>query len=268
MDSSITPDTRMSSPQLELDSLNWLSPYQDDRFLEAARSTGFNTEKIDLSDGSLRFFSYPGEQLTAWEVDDTVAITEPIPDKYRVYQRTRNPTVESDTYSTIALSQNAPRFSQRFLRNTKKAELILSDEAFKELDISDLALVTAEFQEPERRDNLDPATFNSFVHNLAEVGLLRCFILDTPQTDGFCAASLVIANDHQANLRFYTANREINGTGHLLQKKVINHLFKDGLKIVDQSGYTPNTTDQKLQGINDFKQQIGGSIVTFKKHGL
>ncbi len=261
----MTPEVNQSSLGA-INNLHWTSPYQDARFIEAADNAGLHTNIIETERDVLYFVGQSNDALTAWEVSRSIEVPQNLPDHLTVYQQSLEPSYADDTYSTIALLASNNRFNPRFMRSVQRAEQKITPEQFREIiELNEIPYLFSAFKTAEHRGTLDLSTFQRLVVSLAEVGIARCFVIDHPYEERPIGASVVLDNGVQSNLRYYTASREIANTGHLLQFRVINHLFDDGRSIVDQSGYTTATNDPKMLGINAFKDQIGGTVYHFNK---
>lgn len=253
---------------------HWSSPYQDSRFHDGIRKAGLQTEVLITKNGDPIFFYGEDNQLVAWEVDCEFNPND-IPDGHKIYKyihengntNSDNDTAQRDNYQTIALMNDQPRFGKRFKRNVIKAQNYNIPTSLKEVVSPDqINIALSQFiSNPERRDNIEMEKFTNIVQNLAQTGILRCFVLNNETNDKIVGTAAVLINDTQANLRYYSADKN-NNEGHILHYLLINHLFNAlSMDIVDLSGYSSsNETDKKLLGINEFKKQIGGSIINFQ----
>ena len=251
---------------------SWNSPYQTEKFSIGIKNAGFETAKAEDCDGNAIYYYGNNDNLIAWEVSSKIDLnTAKPPTNSKIYQFDGNITQYdignySEDYFTIALEDRANRFNKRFMRNVnsiKNNETLILEEASTFSDV-DLALKKF-IPYPERRDGIDIDRYSRIIHSLAEVGIMQCFILRDLTTNSIHGASMVLLSDSQANLRWYSADREKN-YGHLLHYLVINRLFNECSKnIVDQSGISSSvTSNNKMAGIDSFKNQTGGSLIRFK----
>jgi hypothetical protein len=245
----------------------WESPYQTANYWDAMARAGVESESLQLGSGDTIYFDKSSPVPTAWEVDSSVSIHPAEIGSRIVYQLVHSGSqMREDSYYTRALSKNDSRYNARFRRQLKKAHASLSRPTITIAESPDqfanaIALFTGH---PERRDAIPEGLFQKRILSLAGAGLLLAYILQDDDHQDL-GASLIIHHGGHANLRYYTAERS-HGAGHLLQALSIDDLFlNQGINTVDLSGISPFAVDEKLQGIDEFKCQIGGGVREFQR---
>ena len=252
----------------------WNSIYQTPEYNEAIAQTGARIDVLTTQGGHKVYFNGT-ETLTAWEVDASVDMdTLDLPSDYAAMKLSEAGPYEAiawaedniDDYYTSALFKHYPDayFSQRFMRNVLKAQ-----KAGVTLEVvetsSQIEKALDKFTPHEgRRDGLTVDAFRSTVKHLLDASVARAFVTTTPGSTELSGSSVVLLNDTQANMRYYTADRGLP-YGHYLHHATIEHLFKEtGLEIVDQSGISPpHETDPTFRGVTEFKRQVGGTVLRF-----
>lgn len=95
------------------------------------------------------------------------------------------------------------------------------------------------------------------------------------KTDIIAAQSYLVDNDRKIVRHYQTANKRFddnvnkNFVGQANKYLLVNNLlrFKDnGYKIFDFGGFVPNTKDESLMGINNYKLKFGGEIKECKDY--
>ena len=202
---------------------------------------------------------------TAWELSATTPVDLATLKGRAAYRLCASSEQRNDSYYTLALGALDHRFTNRFMRNVKKAKaaMPLASLELAETD-RQLQQALAQFADhPDRRDNIALPDFTRRVKALGEAGAMLTYAL---LNDGeVIATTCALTSSTQANMRYYTAERT-NQAGHLILYSVIEELFANrALDIVDLSGISPVSGDKKMNGIDEFKYQIGGSVLEFEK---
>jgi hypothetical protein len=249
---------------------HWDSPYQTEAHYNGLKDAGILVDKLILPDSQIYFDGNESAPLTAWEVGPNVDIRADILGGRRVFQLadTTNGLTNEDSYYTLALHRDADRFSSRFMRNVRKAQNTYPEHrlVIVETPLRIKTAIEAFNEHPNRRDDLETTEFSRRVSSLMGHGAMAVYALQSDEQLPIGVAC-VLKSSKQANLRYYSADRQ-GCAGHLLHYLLIEELFsKQSLDIVDLSGITPVTTDSKLSGIDEFKRQIGGETLEFRQVG-
>jgi hypothetical protein len=242
----------------------WESPYQTPAYYEGLLQAGVPMEKLETPQGVI-YFDCSSAIPTAWELSATTPVDLATLKGRAAYRLCASSEQRNDSYYTLALGALDPRFSNRFMRNVKKAKaaMPLASLELAETD-RQLQQALAQFADhPDRRDNIAQPDFTRRVKALGEAGAMLTYAL---LNDGeVIATACALTSSTQANMRYYTAER-INQAGHLNIYRVVEELFANrALDIVDLSGISPVSGDKKMNGIDEFKYQIGGSVLEFEK---
>lgn len=249
---------------MELDS--WKSPYQSREYWSTLAKVGVEYDAVTQSDGGVLFFDLTEQIPTAWESTRCYDTAPSISDISTVYQICKPSTdMHEDSYYTLALSSRDARFNKRYQRQVRRAFANLSNPTIKLAEtprqIDEAINLFAAY--PDRRDNLPLDIFERRIKALVNAGLLLAYMLDNDNES--LGASLVLRTDSQVNLRYYSATRDMSA-GHLLHFLSIEDMFTErGIETIDLSGISPSSTDKKLRGIDEFKYQIGGTPVEFRR---
>ena len=246
-------------------SFAWKSPYQSEAYWNALSHENLEFTSVPQADGSSVYFDHSVPVPTAWEVSSNHDLVLP-DDESVVYQLCDSlPSGSSDSYYTLALSSTDARFDNRYIRQVKKARSLFANPILR-LAETDAQIETAlaQFDNcPERRDGIPMSSFKRRITALTNASLLLSYVLY--DQDEPLGVSFVLKTDTQANLRYYSAVRDKNA-GHLLHFLSIEDLFsQQGIEVVDLSGISPYSDDQKMRGIDEFKHQIGGACVEFRR---
>lgn len=229
-------------------------------------TTGLEYAAVSQDNSEELFFDLQGDRPIAWEAVNPPNGNTSYLGPSTVYQLSYpSDGVDEDSYYTLALSANEAHFNKRYLRQVKKAQSGMVNPTIQLAEIpSQIRRAVDMFTpHPERRDHLPMSAFQRRIAALSDAGLLLAYVL----CDGKDAlgVSLALRTDTQVNLRFYSAQRQM-GAGHLLHYLSIKDMFNSqGIDTIDLSGVSPHSIDPKLCGINEFKQQIGGDLIEFKR---
>jgi hypothetical protein len=245
----------------------WDSPYQTASYHAGLLAAGIDAELLETASGPV-YFDGSGDVPTAWELSSTVSLsTDQLRGRaaFRLCSIPSLETPDAHSYYTRVVSAADSRFASRFMRNVRKARQALPQARLEIAETEEqIQKVLAAFDaHPDRRDAMSTAEFSHRILSLLESGSLTAYAL--VEGSNVLGSACVLRSPTQANLRYYTAERRGNA-GHLLHYEVISQLFEhEAVDIVDLSGISPTTKDSKLKGIDEFKQQIGGTIVEFEQ---
>jgi len=245
---------------------SWNSPYQNSAYIEGLQAANIPVDIVKTPDGTIYFSDGP-ETPTAWELDIRFSPTTLHMAGRLAYQMCAAPSepLRAKSYYTLALTPEDTTIANRFMRNVKKANAVMPQAHLEIAETkSQLTTVIGAFEpHRERRDDIPMNDFAQRITALHKAGALLAYALMNG-TDNLGVAC-VLTSQSQANLRYYTSERA-NYAGHLLHHYLIEDLFSvKGFDVVDLSGVSPSTTDRKLQGIDEFKKQLGGTVVEFKR---
>lgn len=244
----------------------WNSPYQTSVYAEGLEAAGVPVEVLNTPDGNIYFSDGP-DAKTAWELDSRFCLDALDHTGRAIYRHRKTISVspDIDAYYTLALNLEDINVANRFMRNVRKAR---ADMPNSRLEIAETehqltAIINSFGAYEERRDGIAMDEFTRRIKSLSEAGALLAYALI--DGDVMKGAVCVLKSQTQANLRYYTSERG-DGAGHLLHYSVIENLFANrGLDVVDLSGISPSSDDKKLKGIDEFKQQLGGTIIEFER---
>lgn len=253
---------------------NWSSVYQQESYHRALESSGVIASKvIEVAGQKIYFMRAPEGSWIAWELRDFDSPTT-LPPDHRILtidQIADYDEIDWTTFSPnhdyatlVATSDTRP--SKRFERGVRKAKNSLLD--FHQADTDSQIKAALDFIS-ECRDCIDPIkdreAFVTLAIALLHESVGQIHIIRDDATDSIQAASLSLTSPTQANLRWYRSTRT-NNSGHLLANHLIHHHLQtlDPGSVVNLSGVvSPDTTDKKLVGINEFKRQISNTTVVF-----
>lgn len=242
----------------------WESPYQTPAYYEGLLQAGVPMERVSTPQGDI-YFDCSSETPIAWELAATAPLDPATLKGRAAYRLCVSSEQRGDSYYTLAVGATDPRFSNRFMRNVKKAKAGMPH-ATLELAETDTQLhqALAHFTEfPERRDHIPIPDLYRRIKALGDAGAVLTYAL---RNEGVViATACALKSATQANMRYYSAPRQDNA-GHLLQYWVIDDLFTNkALDIVDLSGVSPLSDNETMNGIDEFKRQIGGTTLEFER---
>lgn len=245
---------------------SWSSPYQSQAYWDALSNEDVPYTTLTYEDGNKIFFDLSVDTPTAWEVAHDDEEEYRIPEGYAAYQLC-DPAenMHEDSYYTLALTKGDVRFNKRYLRQVKKAYININNPNIQLAETSSqLRAAVSMFDEhPEHRDNLPTEVFRRRITALGGAGVLLAYVLR--ENEQPLGVSFALRTDAQVNLRYYSAARHM-GAGHLLHYMSIEDMFTNqNIEVVDLSGVSPHSSDEKMRGIDEFKNQIGGTLVEFRR---
>lgn len=242
----------------------WRSPYQTQEYYNAMLVAGVPMRISKAADGRVIYFDESGNYPIAWEVSADIGAIAVQPGAVIFKQRESSKLMRPDSYYTLAISQSYEP-SKRFKRNVRKGEALAPHASLHIAETSSQIRATVDFfQEfPDRRDGLSMDNFRHRVIALGRAGVLVSYVLQDGRTT--LAVAHTLKSDSIVNMRYYSASR-CNNVGHMLHHRVIEEVFTSAsTNIIDLSGVSPFSVDKKMQGIDEFKKQIGGELVEFEK---
>jgi len=173
------------------------------------------------------------------------------------------------TKSLEEIQQSFSRTTRKNIRRMEKADLEISFETDKEK-------VVAFYNEFAKRKNLPPITVNHLLFPNEENLLITKVY--SKELDELIVMHLYIVDKLESKAVQLYFPTTINGLDNSEKRNFVGRVnrylvYKDlellkarNYRVYDLGGYTPDTTDEAMKGINRFKDQFGGQIVKIQDY--